>query len=253
MYAIFLALFGKAIALIHPSWDNLYERELDNNANDEDDEGIIWFSESNAEKVVLRQLSKLHKAGLLERSHDGSDIPPSRFLDLGTGNGHMLFELREEDEEDESWCGEMIGVDYSESSVQLAQRIAEQKQAYQSNLDRLSFECWDLLQSPPGDWLADGFDVVLDKGTFDAISLIEHTSDAASPCQVYREKVTPLLKPGGFLFVTSCNWTKQELVQWLAPNDGELAYYDEARYPTFTFAGQTGQTIVTVVFRRNGG
>lgn len=243
----------KSMCSFHCSWDNIYNHELENYAYDEDDEGTIWFSESNAEKVVLRQLSKLHRAGLLVRSQHGSGPAASRFLDLGTGNGHMLFELRAENNDDGVWSGEMVGVDYSEPSVQLARRVAEQKQAQQSNLGHLNFECWDILQSPAGDWLADGFDVVLDKGTFDAISLMEHTADADGPCKVYREKVITLIKPGGFLLVTSCNWTKQELLQWLAPGHGELNYYDEAKYPTFSFGGQTGQTIVTIVFRRNGG
>jgi len=75
-------------------------------------------------------------------------------------------------------------------------------------------------------------------------------SDATHPCDIYREKVVPLIKPGCFLFITSCNWTKDELLDWLAPQDGQLSYYSEAKYPTFTFGGQTGQTIVTLVLRK---
>ena len=46
------------------------------------------------------------------------------FLDLGTGNGQMLFELR-----DEGWQGEMLGVDYSEGSVELARRLLADREA----------------------------------------------------------------------------------------------------------------------------
>ena len=146
----------------------------------------------------------------------------------------------------------MVGVDYSEGSIQLARGIAEQKHDDdQLDTSQIRFECWDLLHDQPGDWLAGGFDIVLDKGTFDAISLMDHSGVSEHPCQGYREKVIPLIKPGGFLFVTSCNWTKQELLQWLASEDSVLSYFDEAKYPTFTFGGQTGQTIVTLVFRRN--
>ena len=234
------------------SWDNVYSRELLNHAEDEDDEGTVWFSESNAEEAVLKKLAELHESALLQRCHVAeSKSPPSRFLDLGTGNGHMIFELGEADDEGQRWNGGMVGVDYSEGSVQLARRIAEQKH-HDDQLDasQLRFDCWDLLHDQPGDWLAGGFDVVLDKGTFDAISLMDHSGVSDHPCQVYREKVTPLIKSGGFLFVTSCNWTKQELLQWLAPSEGDLLYYDEAKYPTFTFGGQTGQTIVTIIFRK---
>jgi SAM-dependent methyltransferase len=240
--------------LILNSWDKIYDRELQNYGDDEDDEGTVWFSESNAEEAVLKQLVKLHDAGLLRRSNHPNDSnldsPASRFLDLGTGNGHMLFELCESDDEDLRWDGELVGVDYSEGSVQLARRIAEQKRADHHLGTRIRFERWDLLQERPGDWLSNGFDVVLDKGTFDAISLMAHDNAPEHPCQIYREKVTPLIKPGGFLFVTSCNWTKQELLQWLVPDKRDLIYFDEAKYPTFSFGGQTGQTIVTIVFRR---
>ena len=163
----------------------------------------------------------------------------------------MLFALREPDDDDLSWGGELVGLDYSEASVQLARRIGDQKRT-DDHLDttRIRFERWDLLQEHPGDWLADGFDVVLDKGTFDAISLMDYDDNSEHPCQIYRKQVTPLIKPGGFLFVTSCNWTKQELLQWLVADNGDLIYFDEAKYPTFTFGGQTGQTIVTIIFQR---
>lgn len=171
--------------------------------------------------------------------------PVSRFLDLGTGNGHLLFTIRDDEDDDAGWQGEMIGVDYSETSVQLAQKIAKQR-----DMSDIYFHQWDLLNDPAGDWLQEGFDVVLDKGTFDAISLMPIEDGAAHSCDVYRDRVVPLIKPGCFLIITSCNWTKQELLDWLAPHDGQLRYYSEAKYPTFTFGGQTGQTIVTLVLRR---
>ncbi|KAK3055461.1 Protein-lysine N-methyltransferase efm4 [Extremus antarcticus] len=231
-------------------WDHIYDRELQNNEDDEDDEGTVWFSESNAEETVVKQLGKLAEQGLLKRT-DSDGLDASRFLDLGTGNGHMLFSLREGDEDEEPWCGDMVGVDYSETSVQLARKIAAQKREGEPDgLGSLRLECWDLLQTPPREWLEDGFDIVLDKGTFDAISLMDRQSQDRHPCEVYRDKITPLVRPDGFLVVTSCNWTKDELKRWLASSESELVYYDEARYPTFTFGGQTGQSIVTLVFRR---
>lgn len=246
---------GKNQVLKLCSWDDLYSREVQNHADDAHDEGTIWFSESNAEATVLEHLNKLHDAGLISRGHvEGSTAPdstPSRFLDLGTGNGHMLFELLEEDDEGEYWHGELVGVDYSEASVQLARRIAEQKHGeLPAGTDGLRFEQWDLLKDQPGDWLGDGFDIVLDKGTFDAISLMEHQGNTEHPCHVYRGRVAPLIKPTGFLCLTSCNWTKQELLQWLVLDNGDLEYFDEAKYPTFTFGGQTGQTIVTIILRK---
>ena len=171
---------------------------------------------------------------------------PSRFVDLGTGNGHLLFALREEDDEDRCWEGELVGVDYSETSVQLARRIALQRE-----VESVRFERWDLLSDGPGSWLENGFDVALDKGTFDAISLMPHTESTPHPCEIYRDRITPLITHGGFLVITSCNWTKDELLGWLAPQGGELQYHSEAKYPTYTFGGQTGQSIVTLALRRS--
>jgi len=232
------------------SWEHIYVRELQNHHDDGDDEGTIWFSESNAEETVMTQLHKLAERGFIRQTDEG-DLKASRFLDLGTGNGHMLFCMREAEDDEEPWRGNMVGVDYSEASIQLARNIAAQKQAHDPEAPgSYKWECWDLLTSPPGDWLEDGFDVVLDKGTFDAISLMGSQNPDQHPCGVYRQKVTPLVRPRGFLVITSCNWTKAELENWLAPADSELTFFDEARYPTFTFGGRTGQSIVTVVFRR---
>lgn len=232
----------------------MYARELRNNEEGDEDEGTVWFSESNAEESVLKQLDDLAEAGLLRKAST-EEMPPSRFLDLGTGNGHMLFRLREpEDDDEECWCGDMVGVDYSEASVNLACRIATQRRdTMREGTGSLRFECWDLLESGPGDWLQDGFDAVLDKGTFDAISLMHGETGSMQPCARYREKVAPLLRPGSFLVITSCNWTREELQRWLSPPGSELSFFAEAKYPTFTFGGQIGQSIVTLVFRRKSG
>jgi len=107
-------------------WEAAYDRELQNHRDDTEDEGIVWFDESNAEDTVLDKLDQYSDAAdraLLDRRH-------CRFLDLGTGNGHMLFELRErEDDEGERWLGDMVGVDYSPRSIELARQIDEQRRA----------------------------------------------------------------------------------------------------------------------------
>lgn len=161
----------------------------------------------------------------------------------------------------------MIGVDYSETSVQLAKRILNQRRSVwaeeyegedgedtagaKNPFEGIRIEQWDLLHEAPDIWLGGGFDVVLDKGTFDAISLMPGSEQAQHPCDVYREKVTPLVKPGYFLLVTSCNWTKEELIEWLVVDgDGGLEYHDQAKYPTFRFGGKEGSSVVTIVFRR---
>ena len=223
-----------------------------NNTDDAEDEGVIWFDESNAEDTVLKKLAEYDglNRSLLDRE-------TARFLDLGTGNGHMLFALCEDESDDGShWRGEMVGVDYSPKSVELAKQLLSQRHATSSEEDNgcdfanLKFEKWDLLSESPGEWLGRGFDAVLDKGTFDAISLMPVDASSPHPCQTYREKVANLIKPGSLLLITSCNWTRDELIDWLAPANGSLSLFDEAKYPSFTFGGQTGQSVVTLVFQR---
>ncbi|KAI5370855.1 putative Methyltransferase domain-containing protein [Septoria linicola] len=235
-------------------WEKCYERELKNHTADPEDEGINWFEESNAEDVVLKLLSSYDLT-----SGGGLDREDTRFLDLGTGNGHMLFALREdENEHGERWLGDMLGVDYSPKSVELAKQINEQRKEELDEDDEQGYanvelQQWDLLtEQPDEEWLRDGFEVVLDKGTFDAISLMPTTDGQSHPCEVYRERVVRLIKPANFLIVTSCNWTKEELVSWLVTEDSGLHYHDEAKYPTFKFGGKTGQSVVTVVFKRDG-
>lgn len=191
----------------------------------------------------MKLLDSLEEEGHLHR--EGEEA--SSFLDIGTGNGHMLFTLRE-DEGDGPWEGNMVGVDYSPASVELARKIGAQREIEPP----VRFDEWDLLGSDPGSWLDGGFDVVLDKGTFDAISLMPQEEGGEHSCEIYRRKVEPLVKVGGFLLLTSCNWTKSELFSWFTPEGGDnaLEYFGEARYPSFTFGGQTGQSIVTVAFSR---
>lgn len=208
----------------------------------------------------------------------GNDITKENasFLDLGTGNGHFLFRLREgeegDDEEEDSdeeregeeeevrgerdngWGGRMLGVDYSAKSISFAQKIAEDKGLH-TGARQIEFVHWDLITESPTPILSppneNGWDIVLDKGTFDAISLSEETdSQGRRICEGYKEKVVPLIKVGGVLLITSCNWTEEELEKWFV--GGELVKVKSIEYKSFSFGGRKGQTISSVCFRRVG-
>lgn len=224
-------------------WDAAYSTERTNFAANADDEGTIWFSDAGAEERMLSFIEDLSDEGHIYKG--GNEHKGARFLDVGTGNGHLLFALREDD-----WTGEMVGVDYSTESVRLAGSIRDAKEDKDTYAD-IVFHEWDLLTQTPGAWLGGGFDVVLDKGTFDAICLSqEMDAQGRRICEGYREKVEPLVKKGGRLLITSCNWTEDELKGWFI--GGELAFEGKVTYPSFTFGGQTGTSVVTLCFKRRG-
>ena len=169
-------------------------------------------------------------------------------MDLGTGNGEMLFLLREEGK----FAGRLVGVDYSEASIDLCRQLALRK-GYpvgpSSEGRSLEFATWDIMRTPPRQEWIEGFDVVLDKGTFDAVSLSGEVDEQGRRiCEGYRERVERLVKKGGYVLVTSCNWTEGELKEWFT--GGELEVFGRVEYPTFKFGGQTGQSVCSVCFRR---
>lgn len=228
-------------------WDDAYAREIKNHAEDAEDEGTVWFDDTGAEDKVVQLLDDLADEGYLKKAADGGNTA-SRFLDLGTGNGHMLFALMEEE-----WQGNLVGVDYSETSIRLAEQIAirRQDEAVDSAKALPIFRQWDLLHQKAGQWLEDGFDVVLDKGTFDAISLsAESDTSGRRIHETYRECVLPTIRPAGFFIITSCNWTREEILRWFSESDAELSVFREVRYPSFTFGGQKGQSVCTIAFQR---
>lgn len=202
-------------------------------------------------------------------------------LDLGTGNGSMLMGLRD------AGFGELVGVDYSEKSVQLARRLWEQRGGEEG--DRVRFEVWDVMRGLGADgeiekgldWFPyekGGFEIVLDKGTFDAISLsaeevVEGGDDGDNGvkgsrkvvrrvCELYPKIAKKMVRRGGFLLVTSCNWTESELIRWFVGDEKEgekeeeedkLTVFNRLSYPKFRFGGQEGQGVCTVCFKRKGG
>lgn len=238
-------------------WDSLYTTEITNHKYDPSNVGTIWFDDSLAEVKVHAFLS----SQIIEDTALGLSKETCSFLDLGTGNGHFLFRLREGAEEDsdddsgpEPFGGRMLGVDYSQKSIDFARRIAQEKRLGKGQVGEVEFELWDIMnQDPNGIVLTGahvtGWDVVLDKGTFDAISLSGETDAAGRRvCEGYKERVVPLVKEGGILLVTSCNWTEQELRTWF--EGPELKYLDTIKYRSFSFGGQKGQTISSVCFRK---
>ncbi|KAI0481638.1 hypothetical protein F4859DRAFT_427728 [Xylaria cf. heliscus] len=252
-------------------WDALYTTEIANHAHDPTDTGTAWFDDSDASTKLLEFLEDARNDPELGL---GLDESTTSFLDLGTGNGALLFALR-----DAGWRGPMLGVDYSAQSVVFARRIerarrrrrrrdedgdgdrGEEEEGAKShekegeekeeNVEEggeeegegevdVHFAEHDILHSPATSLLdariapavAAGWHVVLDKGTFDAISLSAETlggdgdddggrsRSRTRASETYGARVLPLVREGGLFLVTSCNWTEAELRSWFVEGSG---------------------------------
>ena len=146
------------------------------------------------------------------------------------------------------FSGRMIGIDYSSACLQLAYQLKIER-GYRDSL--MEFFRFDIMKDEHGSSLGQ-FDVVLDKGTFDAISLSEE-KDAAGRriCEGYRDRVKPFVKQGGRFLVTSCNWTEQELKLWFeGEGEGDFQFEGRVDYPKFSFGGKTGQSVSGICFKK---
>lgn len=246
-------------------WDDVYAREVRNFAAHAADEGEVWFGEESEDRIVEyldRHFRSDRSSSHSDESESGAELGTEqlRVLDLGTGNGHLLFTLHEQGYA--HW--RLHGIDYSAASVDLARAVARHR-----GLEQITFAVADFITRPyvyerdheggyeherehGQEHEQDGWDIVLDKGTFDAICLSdERLGDGRTLAQAYPGRVHDLLKPGGTLLVTSCNWTHDELVGKLTVG-GKLVHTGQVKRPSFTFGGQTGSTLATVAFKRAG-
>ncbi|KAK5945013.1 Protein-lysine N-methyltransferase efm4 [Knufia obscura] len=243
-------------------WDKSYQNDLENGFGEEEGADLTqlesWFDEVDAPQKVLEYLTS--EDFPLSPTNPERTIEKPKVLDLGCGNGSSLFQLKL----DGGYQGPMLGVDYSQQSVNLAQRLWKKHIDQQSEAGELeggiSFEQFDLLKDLPTEqswWPEGGFDLVLDKGTFDAISLSGETMEldgqAVRIVEAYPRKVAQMIRPGGYLLITSCNWTEEEVVRWFtqrAEVKELLKEYGRVKYPVYEFGGRKGQGVASVCFQR---
>lgn len=197
-------------------WEERYRQEI-NNFRSNGDVGDIWFGEDILEKLLrwISSCAVIHKT--------------AKIVDVGCGNGIMLVELARLGFEN------LLGVDYSEKAVVLAKEIASKE-----NLT-INYEVCDVLAGKLGE---NNFDVVLDKGTYDAVSL---SPTAKEDKKKYVKNVHDCLRKDGLLVLTSCNWTREEL-------DGQFyelfEFFYEIPTPQFKFGGKVGSVVTCVVYKR---
>ncbi|KXN88611.1 N-lysine methyltransferase see1 [Leucoagaricus sp. SymC.cos] len=217
-------------------WDKVYAEELVG-FDEIGDEGEIWFGEETVEKMVDWSLDHM---------------PPSlnpTILEVGSGNGTLLFAHAEA-----GYAQKLLaGIDYSGDAVKLATNVSQSR-----NTAEVSFSVCDFLQDDPpilpammeGTSAPAWWDLILDKGTYDAIALGEKDDDGKSPAARYPARVVRLLKPGGIFLITSCNFTDDELKASFISEETGLKYHSRIQHPTYTYGGRSGSIVSSVAFQK---
>ncbi|XVE72147.1 hypothetical protein DITRI_Ditri11bG0015600 [Diplodiscus trichospermus] len=248
-------------------WDGAYADELVN-FREHGHVGEIWFGANVMDtvtswtKTLCIGISQGHTPNHIHENkpepaeQDDKYLSCWSVLDFGTGNGLLLQELAKQG------FADLTGTDYSEGAIDLARSLADRY-----GFSNIKFLVDDILETK----LERQFQLVMDKGTLDAIGL---HPDGPIRRMMYWDSVSKLVSPGGVLVITSCNLTKDELVQDVEnfnqrniampqePNtikDQEthrgfppFQYLDHVRtYPTFMFGGSVGSRVATVAFLRN--
>jgi EEF1A lysine methyltransferase 2 len=126
------------------------------------------------------------------------NVPPTTnpsVLEIGCGNGTLVLALLEAG----YTATHLSGIDYSPGAVKLARLISATRG------EGITFNYCDFLkEDPPAlSHMKEGvWDLLLDKGTFDAIALGEKDESGRSPAVHYPGRVQNLLKPGGWFLIT---------------------------------------------------
>lgn len=133
--------------------------------------------------------------------------PAPTILEVGAGNGALLFALQES-----GYRGSRIqGVDYSEGAVKLARAVGITRG---EGCEEIVFNACDFLREYPlpldGSVSEDvaEWDLVLDKGTFDAIALADKDEHGNAPADGYPPRIGRVVKPGGYFLIVCTSYLR---------------------------------------------
>ncbi|XP_028651096.2 EEF1A lysine methyltransferase 2 [Erpetoichthys calabaricus] len=198
-------------------WDDTYARELET-FRDIGDVGEIWFGKESIDRIVT----------WLKNHNFPKD---SSVLDIGTGNGMLLVEMAR------NGFTNLTGIDYSSASIELSRSIMRRE------LHDVKIQEEDFLNPST---LRSVFDLCIDKGTFDAVSL--NPNNSAEKQVQYIHSLRSVLRIDGLFIITSCNWTKEQLKSIFCEG---FEILQELPTPKFQFGGKTGTTVSALVLKRN--
>lgn len=176
----------------------------------------------------------------------------SKIMDLGCGNGHFLRELCQ------MGYKNLMGIDYSANAVYLARKLTN------SPLN-ISYETIDILknknqimeneqeedlkneQEMKRENKFSFFDLFCDKGTFDALTL-KPELPKNEIIKGYKKFIcNNSISKTSILFITSCNWTLDELKVELNP---EFELIESLPCPNvFKYGNSQGTTVTTALFK----
>ncbi|CAE6518658.1 unnamed protein product [Rhizoctonia solani] len=214
-------------------WDNVYLTEVENFETN-GDEGEVWFGEETVDKMLEWTLENC----------PASSNP--YILDIGTGNGIMTVTLAENGYDP----GHLVGLDYSEPSIKLARAVANGR-----GHSSIRYIVSDFINGTAPEPVEGGsggkWDLLLDKGTYDAIALSGKSDDGKTIVSRYPPKVAEALKPGSMFLITSCNFTEAELKEAFSAPELRLTYHSRIQHPTYTFGGSSGSICSSIAFKKN--
>uniref|UniRef100_A0A8C1KGI7 EEF1A lysine methyltransferase 2 n=1 Tax=Cyprinus carpio TaxID=7962 RepID=A0A8C1KGI7_CYPCA len=116
----------------------------------------------------------------------------------------------------------LTGIDYSKAAVELTVNILKEEGLKIFKIQVMEMIC-----------------------TFDAISLRPEDREEAKKC--YVNSLKTVMQPGGFFIITSCNWTKEQLLQIFTPG---FELVQELATPHFQCGGVTGNSVTALEFKK---
>lgn len=228
-------------------WEKHYELEL-NNYLEDGDEGEIWFGKSLNKRIVDWIFNRL-----LETADSQKEVA---IIDIGCGNAYtictLLSKLGQNIQLQKRLKLMIMGLDYSANSIELAKKIAKDRGLSDSiTLKQCDFLDKNQLGSCCG---TNKFDLIIDKGTFDAICLLasNSTSNLQNAKSKYKESLDSVAKDGTIFILASCNHTEEELLQVFASELDSVYEYkmmDKIQTPTIKFGGIQGSQVTCLILK----
>jgi SAM-dependent methyltransferase len=204
-------------------WDSAYLQEIEQLHNNPSELGDIWFGKNLQKKIV----------NYIDDNFSDKKI---NILDIGCGNGVLLYKLSKKNFEN------LFGIDYSIQSINLAKEIIAIKEKKHNKKFNINFFQEDINNKSNN--INIKFDVIHDKGSLDAFLMNKNNSIE----NYYKYLFSYSIKNKTIFIITSCNNTKEELLNKFSLEKG-FKLINEIKSKTFSFGGHEGNDHVTLIFQ----